>query len=173
MRLFAVVCAALLAQSLPLVNFRDIAPQAGLTDVFPNGGTVSKRFIVETTGSGAAFIDYDNDGLPDIFLVSGEGGTNRLYHNEGNGHFKDVTSETGLTSSGWGQGVCAGDFDNDGFTDLFVTYWGQNHLYRNIGGKRFDDVTAKAGLKQDRTRYNTGCAFLDYNLDGRLDLVVA
>ncbi|MDQ6663341.1 MAG: VCBS repeat-containing protein, partial [Acidobacteriota bacterium] len=173
MILLAVFRAFLLAQSTPLADFHDIAPQAGLTDVFPNGGNLSKRFILETTGSGAAFLDYDNDGLPDIFLVSGEGGTNRLYRNEGNGRFKDVTRETGLTSSGWGQGVCAGDFDNDGFTDLFVTYWGQNHLYRNIGGKRFEDVTAPAGLKQDRTRYNTGCAFLDYNLDGRLDLVVA
>ena len=133
----------------------------------------NKQFIIETTGSGAAIFDYDNDGLPDLFLVSGNGGTNRLYHNEGRGRFRDVTRDAGLQSSGWGQGVCAGDFDNDGFTDLFVTYWGQNHLYRNVNGTRFEDVTAKAHLLQDRTRYNTGCAFLDIDNDGRLDLFVA
>ena len=96
-----------------------------------------------------------------------------MYHNDGNGRFTDVTSQLGLTSSGWGQGVCAGDYDNDGYTDLFVTYWGQNRLYRNLDGKRFEDVTAKVHLTQDRTRYNTGCAFLDYDGDGRLDLFVA
>ncbi len=134
---------------------------------------MTKEFIIETTGSGVAFIDYDNDGLPDIFVVSGDGGTNRMYHNEGHGHFRDVTDALGLHSSGWGQGVCAGDFDNDGFTDLFVTYWGANHLYRNIQGKRFEDVTAQAHLTQDRVRYNTGCAFVDIDGDGHLDLFVA
>jgi hypothetical protein len=156
------------------VDFRDVAAEAGLAAKFPNGGDTSKRFIVETTGSGAAFLDYDNDGLPDLFLVSGEGGVSRLYHNEGRGRFRDVTAKMGLDrASGWGQGVCAGDFDNDGFTDLFVTYWGQNHLYRNVGGARFEDVTERAGLKQNRVRYNTGCAFLDYDRDGRADLFVA
>jgi enediyne biosynthesis protein E4 len=156
------------------VEFRNVAAEAGLTARFPNGGDTSKRFIVETTGSGAAFLDYDNDGLADIFLVSGEGGVSRLYHNEGKGHFRDVTAAMGLDkASGWGQGVCAGDYDNDGFTDLFVTYWGQNHLYRNLGGARFEDVTDRAGLKQDRVRYNTGCAFLDYDRDGHADLFVA
>ncbi len=156
-----------------LPGFRNVAAAAGLTSAFPNGGSESKKFIVETTGSGAAFLDYDNDGLPDIFLVSGEGGTNRLYHNEGGGKFRDVTAAMGLLSSGWGQGVCAGDFDNDGYTDLFVTYWGQNRLYRNVGGKRFQDVTAGAHLTQNRVRYNTGCAFTDIDNDGRLDLFVA
>jgi hypothetical protein len=154
-------------------DFRDIAKEAGLTDSFPNGGDKTKQYIIETTGSGVAFIDYDNDGYLDIFVLSGDGGTNRMYHNDHNGHFTDVTAELGLTSSGWAQGVCAGDYDNDGYTDLFVTYWGQNRLYRNIGGKRFEDVTEKAHLKQDRTRYNTGCAFLDYDGDGHLDLFVA
>jgi hypothetical protein len=144
-----------------------------LRQVFPNGGNESKEYIVETTGSGVAFIDYDNDGLPDIFVVSGNGASNRLYHNEGHGRFRDVTVAMGLLSSGWGQGVCAGDYDNDGFTDLFVTYWGANHLYRNIGGKRFEDVTLRAHLNQDRTRYNTGCAFVDIDNDGKLDLFVA
>ncbi len=103
----------------------------------------------------------------------GRAASNRLYHNLGNGKFADVTKEMGLEHTGWGQGVCAGDFDNDGYTDLFVTYWGANVLYRNRGGHGFEDVTAKAGLKQDRVRYNTGCAFLDYDNDGHLDLFVA
>jgi hypothetical protein len=164
---------ALLAATVPSPEFRDIAKEAGLTRSFPNGGDKTKEFIIETTGSGVAFIDYDNDGFPDIFIVSGEGGSNRMYHNDGHGHFTDVTKALGLESSGWGEGVCAGDYDNDGFTDLFVTYWGQNRLYRNIGGKRFEDVTEQAHLKQDRTRYNTGCAFFDYDRDGHLDLFVA
>ena len=155
------------------VDFRNVAAGAGLTERFPNGGDKSKRFILETTGSGAAFLDYDNDGLLDIFLVSGDGGVSRLYHNEGHGKFADVTAKMGLGGSGWGQGVCAADYDNDGYTDLFVTYWGQNHLYRNAGGVRFEDVTVRAGLKQDRVRYNTGCAFLDYDNDGHADLFVA
>ncbi len=154
-------------------DFRNIARQAGLTDVFPNGGATSKQYIIETTGSGIGFVDYDNDGLLDIFVLSGKGGTNRMYHNEGNGGFRDVTDALGLHSSGWAQGVCAGDYDNDGFTDLFVTYWGQNRLYRNVGGKRFEDVTAAARLTQNRVRYNTGCAFTDIDRDGHLDLFVA
>ena len=154
-------------------DFHNVARQAGLTHSFPNGGDRSKQYIIETTGSGAAFLDYDNDGLLDVFLVSGPGGTNRLYHNLGNGRFAEVTREMGLEHTGWGQGVCAGDFDNDGYTDLLVTYWGQNVLYRNRGGHGFEDVTAKAGLKQDRVRYNTGCAFLDYDNDGHLDLFIA
>jgi hypothetical protein len=165
---------ALLATAAPPgPEFRNIAAQAGLTLPISNGGATTKEFIIETTGSGVAFIDYDNDGLPDIFVVSGKGGSNRLYHNDGHDRFSDVTERMGLISDGWGQGVCAGDYDNDGFTDLFVTYWGQNRLYRNVGGKRFEDVTAAAHLTQDRVRYNTGCAFLDYDNDGRLDLFVA
>ncbi len=175
MRWLATVTASLLvcgAATAP--QFQNVARNAGLTQSFPNGGDKSKQFILETTGSGVAFIDYDNDGLLDIFIVSGEGGLTRLYHNEGKGRFADVTVKMGLGSaSGWGQGVCAGDYDNDGFTDLFVTYWGQNHLYRNAGGVRFEDVTERAGLKQDRVRYNTGCAFLDYDNDGHADLFVA
>src|ERR1700688_922922 len=172
-RLAALACAASLCAQTPGIEFRDIAKSSGLVDIFPNGGDSSKKYIIETTGSGVAFIDYDNDGLPDIFVVSGLGGTNRMYHNEGRGKFRDVTKALGLTHSGWGQGVCAGDYDNDGFTDLFVTYWGGNVLYHNIGGKRFEDVTAKMHLTQDRVRYNTGCAFIDYDNDGKLDLFVA
>jgi len=163
----------LLATAILVADFQNVARQAGLTDVFPNGGSVSKQYIIETTGSGIAFIDYDNDGLLDLFVLSGKGGTNRMYHNEGNGRFRDVTEKLGLPSSGWAQGVCAGDIDNDGYTDLFVTYWGGNHLYRNIGGKRFEDVTQEAHLTQDRVRYNTGCAFIDIDNDGKLDLFVS
>jgi len=169
----AVLAVALFAATQPGPDFRDIGKEAGLTASFPNGGEKSKEYIIETTGSGVAFIDYDNDGYLDIFVLSGDGGTNRMYHNDRNGHFTDVTAELGLTSSGWAEGVCAGDYDNDGYTDLFVTYWGQNRLYRNVNGKRFEDVTAKAHLTQDRVRYNTGCAFLDYDGDGHLDLFVA
>lgn len=171
--LLAVLAGALFAATQPGPDFRDIGKEAGLTASFPNGGEKSKEYIIETTGSGVAFIDYDNDGYLDIFVLSGDGGTNRMYHNDRNGRFTDVTAELGLTSSGWAEGVCAGDYDNDGYTDLFVTYWGQNRLYRNLNGKRFEDVTAKAHLTQDRVRYNTGCAFLDYDGDGHLDLFVA
>jgi len=169
--LLAALSTAANAPQLP--DFRNVAAQAGLTDVFPNGGVASKKYIIETTGSGAAFIDYNSDGLLDLFVLSGKGGTNRLYRNDGNGHFTDVTSETGLTSDGWSQGVCAGDFDNDGFPDLLVTSWGGLALYRNIGGRRFENITKRAHLDQSRTRYNTGCAFLDYDNDGRLDIFVA
>ena len=154
-------------------HFVNIAADSGLHDTFPNGGATSKRYILETTGSGIALIDYDNDGLLDLFVLSGDGGTNRMYHNEGHDHFRDVTDQLGLGSAGWAQGVCAGDYDNDGYTDIFVTYWGQNRLYRNIAGKHFEDVTTAAHLRQNRTRYNTGCAFVDVDLDGHADLFVA
>lgn len=177
MRAIVLLLAAALAPApppdSPLPEFRDVAEAAGLTHVFPNGGMETKEFIIETTGSGVAFIDYDNDGLPDALVISGEGAPSRLYHNDGNGRFSDVSTAMGITRQGWGQGACAADYDNDGFTDLFVTYWGQNSLYHNEGGKKFRDVTKEAGLLQDRVRYNTGCAFLDYDHDGRVDLFVA
>ncbi len=172
-KLLTAACFLWLAVSQSPLEFHNVAARVGLIHSFPNGGTQSKTYIIETTGSGAAFLDYNDDGFPDIFLVSGQGGTNRLYRNDRRGRFVEVTREAGLTSSGWGQGVCAGDFDNDGFIDLFVTYWGQNILYRNLQGRRFEDITAPAGLLQDRIRYNTGCAFLDYDNDGDLDLFVA
>lgn len=156
-----------------LPDYRNVAAERGLIHVFPNGGSETKRYILETTGSGAALVDYDGDGLLDLFLISGEGSTNRLYRNEGKGRFREVTEQAGVKSSGWGNGVCAADYDNDGFLDLLVTYWGRLALYRNLGGRRFEDVTAKAGLSQPRPRYSTGCAFLDYNKDGHVDLFVA
>ncbi len=107
----------------------------------PNGDPKSKQYILETTGSGAAFLDYDNDGRLDIFLVAGpdpkspNAVTNRLYRNLGQARFDEVTQQAGLAKTGWGQGVCTGDVNGDGFVDLFVTYWGQNVLYRNVRGK--------------------------------------
>jgi hypothetical protein len=175
---------SLIAASAPVsgYKFSDEAKYAGLTAAGVFGGEQTKRYILETTGSGVAFIDYDNDGWPDIFLANGsrlEGfppglePTNHLYHNNHDGTFTDVTNQAGLVHAGWGQGVCAGDYDNDGNTDLFVTYWGQNVLYHNNGNGTFTDVTVRAGLRQSRTRWGTGCAFVDYDRDGFLDLFVA
>jgi hypothetical protein len=162
------------------VDFRDIAEAAGLSAADVSGSPSHKKYILETTGQGVAIFDYDSDGLPDIFLVNGatldgkgaQEPTNHLYRNLGNLHFKDVTSEAGLTHSGWGQGVCVGDYDNDGFRDLFVTYYGHSVLYHNEGNGKFRDVTAVAGLLSNETRWDTGCSFVDYDLDGKLDLVI-
>jgi len=163
-------------------SFTDIARSAGLEARNYFGGETSKKYILETTGCGVAFVDFDGDGWLDLFLVNGsrlEGfsrgqePTNHLYRNNGNGSFSDVTGKAGLARSGWGQGVCAGDYDNDGFVDLFVTYWGQNVLYRNNGDGTFTDTTAKAGLAGKERRWSTGCAFLDYDRDGDLDLFVS
>ena len=151
------------------VRYVDIAPEAGLSQVVPNGGDQEKRWILETTGSGAAFLDFDSDGFEDAFVVSGPGGPSRLYRNLGGKRFEDATERVGLPArDGWGQGACAGDFDNDGHTDLFVTYWGENRLYRNDSGKRFVPASVP-----DSSSYSTGCAFVDYDRDGDLDLFVA
>jgi hypothetical protein len=163
-------------------SFADVARQAGLDAVTVFGGQRENKYLLETTGCGAAFLDYDGDGRLDVFLVNGttlegfpkgEEPTNHLYRNKGDGSFEDVTVRAGLIHGGWGQGVCVGDYDNDGDADLYVTYWGQNVLYRNRGDGRFEDVTGKAGLGNGRTRWGTGCAFLDYDRDSRLDLIAA
>jgi hypothetical protein len=163
-------------------SFENVARAAGLDAVITYGGSETNKYLLETTGTGVAFIDYDDDGLLDLFFVNGstlegfpagKAPTNRLYRNSGKGTFADVTVQAGLAASGWGQGACVGDYDNDGHDDLFVTYWGRNRLYRNTGRGKFDDVTGAAGLAQSRTRWGTGCAFLDYDRDGRLDLFVA
>ncbi|HKC14024.1 MAG TPA: CRTAC1 family protein [Vicinamibacteria bacterium] len=163
-------------------GFKNVAREAGLDATTIFGGRETNKYLLETTGCGVAFLDYDNDGWLDVFLVNGttlEGfpkgkePTNHLYHNRGDGTFEDVTAKAGLAQSGWGQGVCVGDYDNDGYEDIFVTYWGQNHLYHNRGDGTFEDVTEKAGLRTSRARWGTGCAFLDYDRDGRLDLFVA
>jgi hypothetical protein len=169
--------------SLPpiTVEFRDIAAQAGLTASDVSGSIDQKKYILETTGSGVLIFDYDNDGLMDIFIPNGttldgdgrgKNSTSHLYHNLGNLHFEDVTVKAGLAKVGWGQGVCAADYDNDGYTDLFVTYYGHSVLYHNEGNGTFKDVTEAAGLKSDKIRWDTGCSFVDYDLDGQLDLVV-
>jgi hypothetical protein len=171
-----------LAKAGPRVNFVDIAESAGLTAKTEAGGDKSKKYIVETTGSGAAFVDLDNDGWPDVFLVNGsrlegfpEGqeATSHLYHNNHDGTFSDITAKSGAGLKGWGQGVCAGDYDNDGARDLFVTFWGHNVLLHNNGDGTFADLTKKAGLWEEAVKWSTGCAFLDYDRDGLLDLFVS
>ena len=163
------------------VHFEDIAAQSGLTAMNVYGGDTHKEFIIETTGNGAIVFDYDNDGWPDIFLPNGStvGGfakqqapIGHLYHNNRDGTFTEVTARAGLARSGWGQGGCVGDYDNDGYLDLFVTYWGQNALYHNNGDGTFTDVTAKAGLITSRDEWSTGCSFVDYDRDGKPDLFV-
>jgi hypothetical protein len=163
-------------------TFTAIGREAGLITPIVFGKRDTNTYVIETTGTGVAMVDYDADGWVDLFFVNGstlEGfasgvePTNRLYRNKRNGTFEDVTASAGLAASGWGQGACAGDYDNDGFTDLAVTYWGQNRLYHNAGRGRFTEVSARAGMQTPRRRWSTGCAFLDYDRDGRLDLFVA
>jgi len=160
-------------------HFTDVAHAAGLRAPVICGSEDHKEYILETVGCGAAFIDYDNDGWLDIFILSGTrlggaaGATNRLYKNRRDGTFSDVTDEAGLRRTGWASSVAVGDYNNDGFDDLFVTYWGQNVLYRNNGDGTFTDVTKEAGLLETWVRWGSGCSFLDYDRDGHLDLFVA
>jgi hypothetical protein len=164
----------------PFSRFVDVAQAAGLTETVVYGEPDSFTYIFESMASGCAFIDYDNDGWMDIFILGGRrlkdtppNASNRLYKNNRDGTFTDVTAKAGLLDTGWAQGVCVGDYNNDGFEDLFLTYYGQNRLYRNNGDGTFSDVTAKAGLLHPSLRYSTGCTFLDYNRDGHLDLFVS
>src|SRR6266567_209458 len=163
------------------VTFVDVAQRAGLKDPIVYGGIGATRYIVEANGCGVAFYDYDNDGWLDIFAPSGsrlegfEQGkepSNRLYKNNRNGTFTEVTRDAGLVHSGWANAVCIGDYDNDGHDDLFITYWGRNVLYRNNGDGTFTDVTEKAGLAAKGNLWGAGCAFVDYDNDGKLDLFV-
>jgi hypothetical protein len=158
----------------------DVAHSAGLRVPVIYGGVNSKKYILESVGCGCAFIDYDNDGWMDIFLLTGtrlEGGpadaTNRLYKNNRDGTFTDVTEKAGLRAIGWASGVCVGDYNNDGFEDIFCTAFGQNVLYRNNGNGTFSDVTQAAGLLNSEPRWGAGCSFLDYDRDGHLDLFVS
>ena len=164
-----------------LARFVDRAREAGLDMIFTSGGTQSKKYIIEANGTGVAFLDYDGDGRQDVFLVNGsrlegfpdaEAPTNHLYHNEGKGQFRNVTRAAGMARSGWGSGVCVGDIDNDGFDELYVTYWGKNALFRNDGRGHFTDIGGKAGVNGDGKLWSSGCTFLDYDRDGRLDLMV-
>jgi enediyne biosynthesis protein E4 len=174
-------------------NFVDTAAASGLgkaVNVF--GGRQEKKYIIETTGTGVAVIDYDDDGFPDLFFPNGStvtkpGATstkrskrvkdpepsNQLFRNNRDGTFTDVTDRAGLRASGWGQGACVGDFDNDGLPDLYVTYYGKNRLYRNQSSGRFVEVTDDAGTFAPTRAWSTGCAFVDYDRDGLLDIAVA
>jgi enediyne biosynthesis protein E4 len=163
-----------------LAHFTDVGKQAGLR--FPTicGPVARKEYLLETIGCGVAFIDYDNDGWQDIFVLSGTrfndapaGTTNRLYKNNRDGTFTDVTAKAHLTREGWACGVTVGDYDNDGLEDIFVTYYGENALYRNNGDGTFADITAKAGLKQPGALWGSGCTFIDFDRDGHLDLFIA
>ena len=163
------------------VDYRDVAESAGLTARVVSGGDARKQYILETTGTGVAIFDYDNDELPDVFVANatsldgdGEGGTasSHLYRNRGQLRFEDVTARAGLTRVGWGQGVCAADYDSDGHRDLLVTYFGQTALYHNEGDGTFRDVAATAGIAGVEPRWDTGCSFFDFDLDGRLDLII-
>jgi hypothetical protein len=161
-------------------HFVDVAREAGLIQPVIYGNPDNKDYILEATGCGCAFIDYDNDGWIDIFLLSGTrmsdppaGASNRLYKNNRDGTFTDVTEKAGLHDLGWASGVCVGDYNNDGFEDLFCTYFGQNKLYRNNGDGTFTDVTKQSGLLSEANRWGAGCTFFDYNRDGQLDLFVS
>ncbi|HEX3682671.1 MAG TPA: CRTAC1 family protein [Bryobacteraceae bacterium] len=175
---------ALAAALAPIfkADFHDIAISSGLTATNVYGGLDRKDYILETTGNGVAIFDYDGDGRNDIFIANGTrlnasaaSGKDlpQLYRNEGNGHFENVAVQAGFKQAGWAQGVCVGDYDNDGWPDLLVTYYGHNILYRNRGDGTFEDVTEKAHLPVTGIRYGSGCSFVDYDRDGYLDLFVA
>src|SRR5882757_240583 len=183
--LVALSCIAVGAQTQTppknaIAYFVDVAQKAGLSAPIVFGGKDTKKYIIETTGTGAAIFDYDNDGWPDIFIVNGttlegfpagQAPTNYLYRNNHDGTFTDVTVKAGLNATGWGQGVCVGDYDNDGWEDLYVTYYGKNRLYHNVGG-RFEEVGERAGVAGNGKTWGSGCAFVDYDRDGHLDLMV-
>src|SRR5687768_13956038 len=166
------------ARSADVITFRDISAEAGLAFTHVNGASPQKHFV-EIMGSGGLFFDFDNDGWIDVFLVDGGSETDpmvartarhRLFRNRQNGTFEDVTARSGIRHRAYGMGACAGDFDNDGLTDLYITNFGPNALYRNAGSGAFVDVTAKAGVGSPL--WSTSCAFVDIDRDDRLDLFV-
>ena len=179
--LATVVCAWTTKDMWP-VRFTDTAAKAGLMAINVSGDPTTKKYILEMNGSGVAFLDYDRDGFVDLFVVNGTqlepragavGPVSHLYHNNGDGTFTDVTRKAGVAYSGWGQGACVADFDNDGYEDLFVTYYGKNRLYHNNGNGTFTEMAERAGVAGTDGRWNSGCAFLDYDRDGKVDLFVA
>ena len=164
----------------PRANFVDIAERAGLALGGAPSAPGEMTYLTETTGGGVALIDYDNDGLLDVFFAGSVTSdspsretAHRLYRNQGNLRFDDVSAEAGLQRKGWGQGVCAGDIDQDGHVDLFVTHWGADSLLRNINGTGFRDEAEQRGLAGGSDRWSSGCSFLDFDRDGDLDLFVA
>jgi hypothetical protein len=174
--------AAALGESAFPIRLVDIAAESGLTLKNTSGGKDQKTYIFETTGNGVAIFDYDGDGANDVLItngttlggpVKGEGRTIQLYRNNGKGKFTDVSREAGFKFEGWAQGVCVGDYNNDGKPDVLITYYGQNRLYKNLGGGKFADATAEARLPIGGVRYGAGCSFFDYDKDGWLDLFVA
>jgi hypothetical protein len=161
-------------------RFTDVAANAGLNHVVVAGHKEHADYVIEAMSCGAAFFDYDNDGWLDILILSGSrygdplaDASNRLYKNNRDGTFTDVTRESGLLRTGYFYGVTVGDYNNDGFEDVFLTGWGQNALYRNNGNGTFTDVAREAGLLNAQPRFGAGCAFVDYDRDGRLDLFVS
>jgi len=163
-----------------LVNFVDRASRTGINVRNTFGGREHQDSILESTGTGVAIFDYDGDGAEDVFIANGTTfdpnsppTPSQLYHNDGKGNFTEVASSAGITRTGWAQAACAGDFDNDGNTDLLVTYYGHNSLYRNLGNGKFKDVTASSKLPVTGIRWGSGCAFVDYDRDGYLDVFVS
>jgi tetratricopeptide (TPR) repeat protein len=177
------IAAAAQESASPLkFSFAEVAKQAGFVVPTIYGGQRTNKYLLETTGCGVAAFDYDGDGWLDLFVVNGttldgfppgKEPTSHLYRNRRDGTFEDVTAKAGLALAGWGQGACTGDYDNDGHEDLFVTFWGQNRLFRNRGDGTFEETTRTAGLEVSSKRWGAGCAFLDYDRDGRLDLFAA
>ncbi len=164
------------------VMFVDVAREAGLNSPNVWGGIDQKKYIIEAKGSGLAFFDYDHDGWLDIYLTNGtrfntnwppgKAPTSHLYKNNRDGTFTDVTEKSGLSRTGWQTGICVGDYDNDGWDDLFCCFWGHNILFHNNGDGTFSDVTRKAGVYDEQIRWGSGCTWLDYDRDGHLDLFV-
>ncbi len=162
-------------------KFTNVADAAGLRAPVIYGDEGKADYILESMGCGVAFLDYDNDGWQDVVILTGQrrtgptppGATIKLYHNNRDGTFRDVTAKSGLGRSVWAAGITVADYDNDGFDDIFISCWGQNILFHNEGNGAFRDVTKEAGLLHEGARYGTGCTWIDYDRDGRVDLFVA